>query len=220
MDASATTLVYQPLAQIHSIRLLHLEPGQFSDKIQCKLYHANLNDKPVILAVSYVWGHAAITAPIVCNGIEVGMTVNLGNALRRLRDTDAHVVIWADALCINQVDTAERSCQVGIMAEIYKGAEQVVVYLGEDTEDTAMAFLVLRRVSNLLTNEQDPHRRLEAFNIGYVKEKSCYIPPAHYQGRMALRHLYQRDYFSRIWVVQEVALSAAEPRVICGSHQT
>lgn len=220
MDASASTLVYQPLAQNHDIRLLHLEPGQFSDKVQCKLHHANLNDKPIYVALSYVWGDAAVTVDVLCNGSEVSVTVSLANALRRLREPDAPVVIWADALCINQADTAERSRQVGIMAEICKRANQVVAYLGEGTEDTAMAFSILRCVFSLFEREQDPSRRQQAFDLGYMEGVSSDIPPMDDPGWTALRNLYRSDYFSRIWVVQEVALSAAEPRVICGSHQT
>jgi len=133
MDASASPLVYQPLARSDAIRLLRLEPGQFSDKVQGTLCHANLDKNPVYVALSYVWGDPAVTAPIFCNGTEVGVTVSLANALARLRKPNASVVVWADALCINQADAAERSRQVGIMARIYKTATQVVVFLGEDT---------------------------------------------------------------------------------------
>jgi hypothetical protein len=219
MDASASPLIYQPLARSDAIRLLRLEPGQFSDKVQGTLCHANLDKKPVYIALSYVWGDPAVTAPIFCNGTEIGVTVSLANALARLRKSNASVVVWADALCINQADAAERSRQVGIMAKIYKTATQVVVFLGEDTEDTAIAFSVLGRVSSLLEHEQDPDRRLKAFNLGYLRGENPGIPPAEDPGWTALRNLYRRDYFSRIWVVQEVALSAREPRVICGSHQ-
>ncbi len=220
MGASASPRVYQPLARSDTIRLLRLEPGQFSDKIQGTLCHANLDENPVYIALSYVWGDAAVTAPIFCNGTEVSVTVSLANALARLRKSNASVVVWADALCIHQHDPTERSCQVGIMAKIYKTATQVVVFLGEDTEDTAMAFSVLGRVSSLLEHEQDPRRRREAFDLGYMRGENPGIPSAEDPGWTALRNLYRRDYFSRIWVVQEVALSARDPHVICGSHQT
>jgi hypothetical protein len=220
MDATVSTPVYRPLTRTHDLRLLHIEPGRFSDRIQCKLHHANLNDKPTYVALSYVWGNSAIIAPVLCNGTEVSVTVSLVNALRRLRQSVAPVAVWVDALCINQADTAERSRQVGIMAEIYKSANQVVVYLGEDTEDTATAFSLIRRLCLFLDSEQDPERRQRAFNLGYLEGKGSDIPPARDPGWTALRNLYQRDYFSRIWVVQEVALSPYEPRVVCGSHQT
>lgn len=219
MDASSSPLLYQPLARSDAIRLLRLEPGQSSDKVQGTLCHANLGRNPVYVALSYVWGDPAVTAPIFCNGTKVSVTVNLANGLARLRKPNASVVVWADALCINQADAAERSRQVGIMAQIYKTATQVVVCLGEDTEDTAIAFSVLGRVSSLLEHEQDPSPRLEAFNLGYVRGENPDIPPAEDPGWTALRNLYRRDYFSRIWVVQEVALSSRDPRVICGSHQ-
>lgn len=219
MDTLASTIAYQPLKQKHDIRLLHLEPGQFNDDVTCTLHHVNLADKPVYVALSYVWGDAAVTAPILCNSTKVPVTVSLANALRQLREPDGSVIVWADALCINQGDIAERSSQVGIMAEIYKNAGQVVVYLGEDTEDTAMAFALLRSVSLLVESELDPERLLQAFHRGYREGNHPIIPPAHDTHWTALVNLYRRDYFARIWVVQEVALSQAKPRVICGSHR-
>ncbi|KAK4442826.1 heterokaryon incompatibility protein-domain-containing protein [Podospora aff. communis PSN243] len=123
METSTSTVVYQPLERKFDIRLLNLEPGHFDAPIQCTLQHANLNQNPAYMALSYVWGDPAI----VCNGANLRVRVNLRNALRRLRKSEGPVVVWADALCINQADIAERSSQVRIMADIYKKASQVVV---------------------------------------------------------------------------------------------
>ena len=41
--------------------------------------------------------------------------------------------VWADAICIDQEDVAEKVVQVGMMGEIYERAEGVVVWLGPVT---------------------------------------------------------------------------------------
>jgi hypothetical protein len=47
--------------------------------------------------------------------------------------------IWADAICINQEDDAERSKQVVMMGEIYSQAKTVIVWLGEKDVHLPMA---------------------------------------------------------------------------------
>ena len=41
--------------------------------------------------------------------------------------------VWADAICIDQSNNEEKASQVTLMSEIYKRANKVMVYLGEDT---------------------------------------------------------------------------------------
>ena len=67
------------------------------------------------------------------------MTRNLATALRHVKDNwSTHFPsrllrdfrLWADALCINQADIAERGRQVLLMADIYSSAELVFAWLG------------------------------------------------------------------------------------------
>lgn len=53
------------------------------------------------------------------------MTTNPEAALCHIRHTDKAVVIWADAICINQEDNVEKSYQVSMMKDIYKDYSQV-----------------------------------------------------------------------------------------------
>lgn len=55
--------------------------------------------------------------------------------------------IWIDAICINQSDDAEKSVQVAMMADIYAGAKNVIVWLGEGTdslEEKAFMDMIIR----------------------------------------------------------------------------
>jgi hypothetical protein len=73
---------------------------------------------------------------------------NLHDALRQLRNASGgkHLLIWVDALCINQGDDGEKQEQVMKMAHIYRNAKTVCIWLGTDesesrVSDTAMQFI-------------------------------------------------------------------------------
>lgn len=121
--------VYHDLHR-NEIRLVKLLPGQWSDKICCQLYHTPLANRPSYKALSYAWGSPRATRPILVNGHQHSVTVNLECALRRLRRTDSDLILWVDALCINQKNDSERTEQVNLMHDIFAFTEEVVVYLG------------------------------------------------------------------------------------------
>jgi hypothetical protein len=50
-----------------------------------------------------------------------------------LRPQEETRIIWADDLCIDQKDSIEKTYQVRQMRSIYLNAEQVVVWMDEDT---------------------------------------------------------------------------------------
>ena len=59
------------------------------------------------------------------------ITLNLGSALRHLRNEKRPRSLWIDAICINQKDLEERGSHVSVMAGIYRCAELVLIWLGE-----------------------------------------------------------------------------------------
>lgn len=73
---------------------------------------------------------------------------NLHEALKQLRQLagDQRLMLWVDALCINQADEVEKQEQVMKMAKIYRNAKHVCIWLGSDesedrVSDTAMKFI-------------------------------------------------------------------------------
>ncbi|KAF2030897.1 HET-domain-containing protein [Setomelanomma holmii] len=74
------------------------------------------------------------------------ITPNLSDALKRLRQEDQPLLIWVDALCINQNDEVEKQEQVKKMDLIYRNAYNVCIWLGSDDpknpiSDMAMTFI-------------------------------------------------------------------------------
>lgn len=60
----------------------------------------------------------------------MSVTPNLKHALQRLRNGTEELVLWVDAICINQDDIPERNVQTANMRAIYQGSESVAVWLG------------------------------------------------------------------------------------------
>ncbi|KIM93230.1 hypothetical protein OIDMADRAFT_93592, partial [Oidiodendron maius Zn] len=67
---------------------------------------------------------------VVVNDTQLHIEPNLAIALRHLRSEVSDLVIWIDAVCINQKDPEEKSWQVGLMRRVYLQAERVLVWLG------------------------------------------------------------------------------------------
>ena len=73
------------------------------------------------------------------NSGSLSVTQNLAEALRHLRKEDDFRALWVDAICVNQQDLTERSQQVRRMADIYRSARQVLVWLGPGSADSSLA---------------------------------------------------------------------------------
>ncbi|KAG6356286.1 hypothetical protein INS49_015673 [Diaporthe citri] len=126
-------------------RLLILEPStdRFAP-VRCKLTQSFFDECGLkYTALSYVWADPPGTTPIIVNGVETQITLNLEAALRHIRQPSCAAVLWVDALCINQEDLAEKNHQVEMMREIYSGAELVVAWLGSAREDSDLAMELL-----------------------------------------------------------------------------
>jgi anaerobic selenocysteine-containing dehydrogenase len=56
--------------------------------------------------------------------------------------------LWIDAVGVDQLDMQERGSQVKRMADIYKNASRVVVWLGLGTQESAQAVQTLRSIAS------------------------------------------------------------------------
>ncbi|MCJ1381026.1 hypothetical protein MMC17_004135 [Xylographa soralifera] len=123
---------------------------------------------------------------------------NLYAALRQFCDTKRELVLWIDALCINQDNQKEKNMQVLRMAKIYRRAHNVCIWLGEGNEQSDMAIDFIPEILDLskfdtLLNDQ---RVLKHWT--------------------ALADLMRSTWFSRRRVVQEIAY-AREATLHCGN---
>lgn len=124
--------------------------------------------------------------------------------------------LWIDALCINQNDLSERNDQVSLMADIFKAAQGVVIWLGEEDEFTQDAFTVIERLSSI------PRDRWKLMPYtGFYGDGKCLadvgIEPPSLQQWLGFLAFINRPWFSRAWVVQELALCRTAT-VVCGGN--
>ncbi|KAG9233216.1 heterokaryon incompatibility protein-domain-containing protein [Amylocarpus encephaloides] len=173
-------------------------PADESTPVRCSVTHASLDHAPIYNALSYTWGDASITVPILVDEATFQATVNLEAALRHLRLKDEVVTLWVDALCINQNDVPEKNVQLSKMREIYVQAKSVIAWLGDTT----------------------PERPFEEKAMKFADDLREHLSPAnswHADLISALLRLFKRPYWSRIWIVQELA-SASNLIFVCGAE--
>jgi hypothetical protein len=84
----------------------------------------------------------------------------MSDALRAFRKPDTIVPPWADAICINQKDNDEKTCQVPLMGKIYGQASNVKTWLGEESqeEDCKMAFQLIGKLYTVSLGYKDGKR--------------------------------------------------------------
>lgn len=144
------------------------------------------------------WGSAARSAT------RIRIRNNLFRALLRLRRHGPGaqpVALWVDFMCINQADAKEKTDQLGRMVNIYRNARNVCIWLGESDSkgrsDEAMDFI--KTIMDFAVLDRHAHDKRQA--------KKWH----------ALGELMRDRWFSRRWVVQEIALSR-DATVHCGAE--
>lgn len=234
----ASSYKYQPLSSPSTqIRLLELLPGR--GIIQCRLKVTDLGEaENTYEPISYCW--KAYTREnwlgytykekrkqnkvrLRVDGANVYITENLHGALRQMRLESKARVLWADAICINQEDDKEKSTQVAMMAQIYKGGSQTLVWLGEADRRTRKAFKFLKDCADLAvettslssqTESSTPEMNPSDFNTPNVPTIFRWLPALrdHFRrerSRVSVESIVSRPYFRRTWVIQEIIKSKA-----------
>jgi ankyrin repeat protein len=212
---------YKPIdLKERSFRLLQLFKGDLGP-IQCELFHAKVYDTEDALeyeALSYTWGGSYKSHEIEVNGGNLEVTENLFKALHHLRYHHQDRILWIDAICIDQDNNKELGHQVQQMGSIYKGAEQVIIWLGQATSDTDLAFnymqtLEMQSLNYACNNWKNSDERWRFLWSNVLLSLKDVHKDARRRG---LADLLSRSWFERVWILQEVA-NARSARIICGT---
>jgi hypothetical protein len=214
------------------IRLILLSQGKASDPIHCSVKVMDIqkivDQRLKFEALSYAWGNGNYRENIYLQDFSVpkeGKSVddmmllmaqqtkprpfavrrNLYQALKQIRSEAKDVWLWVDAICINQKDNVEKSHQIPKMPDIYGHAWTVTIWIGgsddSDEAEAAMDFVPsiidLKLLDRLTAQEGSNAKTLQSW-IAFAK-------------------LLRRPWFSRRWVVQEVAF-ARRASIRCGSR--
>ncbi|RYP36060.1 hypothetical protein DL767_003532 [Monosporascus sp. MG133] len=206
------------------IRLLHLEPPSDNplELRGCLKVH-KLDAQCEYEAISYAWGdYPEFNRALFLENQVLKITGNLYAALMAYSYPDRTRVLWADAVCINQADTVEKTQQVAIMADVYSKAKTVQIWL---TLASGWATDAMNFMANLsskaeiygIGDEVDQPRWISGWpslNISDDEARNL----IHDAIKAHVDYLLFRSWFNRVWIVQEVTL-AAKLVVSCG-HST
>ncbi|PMD41869.1 hypothetical protein L207DRAFT_413323, partial [Hyaloscypha variabilis F] len=165
-------------------------------------------------AISYKWGDPNIRENIWVNGKALSVPRSSYTILSNRSSVWRPQLLWMDAICINQEDGAEKSIQVPLMKVIYTKASIVSVCLRTPSA----------------TNGANPqpsrfHELREAFYASDVVHELAYLDLKTFSGDLeiylkhaksirqprwlAFQELVRNPWFTRIWVIQEVALASS-----------
>jgi hypothetical protein len=203
-ESHTRVFIYKELDQRgNHIRLLRILPKDGksrerqvidSSEIRCELFHANLDNHPSYKALSYTWGSETDPKHAIClDGCHFEVRENLWSALNRFQAGNVAPVIWIDAICINQLSDTERNHQVAKMKMIYEQATEVVVWLGESYDNSDLAFQLVEELYDHRESTIWITERFSKADIGGIL--------------LSLGMLLDRDYWWRIWVVQELTVA-------------
>lgn len=219
--------VYQPIDGVHALRMLRICPTAPGKPIHIEILHHNLSDLKHCKVLSYEWGQSPERHTFICQNGCLRVTTNLLHLLLRLRASGEMGLLWIDAICINQDDIAERGQQVALMRDIYQQASMVLIWLGDAIERTEEAFDTLRKLEDVfdgIPRDLLPADWAQRVPFGHYKA------PKDIRGGQKLTELaegaswpavldiFQRSYFTRVWILQEVVLSSYAI-VMCGTKQ-
>ncbi|KAI1330163.1 HET-domain-containing protein [Xylariaceae sp. FL0255] len=180
---------------------------------------------PQYQALSYTWGEPRFSRSLYVLGEEDGergeggrggegsvinITENLYSALHSLRKKHDILVLWVDAVCINQNDILERNSQVGSMFQTYTRAANVLVWLGPDdrSHNGRLCFEAFQDLASRIDDVPGNNDLAAASSWRkrlIINEKVSHLLSSLYE--TVLAPLLNRSWFLRRWIVQEVVLA-------------
>lgn len=175
--------------------------AQSSDQpVECIMSDASTRSQ--YLAVSYAWGPETDPCAISIGSDstslmnqEIEIRQNLSQFLRVASRLYPETALWVDALCINQRNVRERNHQVQQMGLVYSSAKRVLIWLG--------------------TGDPDCEYTMATIASGQNPRPQC-LGDNHKQFWPGLHKICTHDYWTRLWIAQEVLL-AQEIAIVYGN---
>lgn len=193
-SAVINSRAYAPIPKGCDIRLVQINPGCDQEPLECSLIPGVITFSQYE-ALSYAWGNTDLVMPIKLDGSTFMVTKSLEFALRHLRMRDRWRILWIDAICINQTDIKERTSQVQYMRQVYEHATSVVVWLEDAPHD----------IDKL---------------IAFADSEAVASDDVNWSVGVVLDELGTRDWWQRIWVIQEITVSRNAVVYCAGKYGT
>lgn len=223
--ASASDTIYARRPMLHTlpeIRLLKIHQQREDAQPRCSTVFwtfplsASIYHFSPYYTLSYRWSSPTPGTFLNVDGIDMNVSDDLILALRmalRQVPAGAPLVIWVDAICINQNSDLERGFQVNIMNHIYSASRGSFIWLGPDEDGSGKAMDLIAEVAR----EHDSwfERLTQTRQFTRPLPVPLELSQPH---RNALAPLLSRSYWERLWIVQEVLLSP-QKLILCGDRR-
>lgn len=190
-----------PTTQIRLLRVTHQAGKNLpsANKYKYDLETANVSQLAftAYIALSYTWGEARTDTDIHLIEIDdqpLWIRTNLFHFLSSVTESGIHLPIYIDAICLDQGNDTEKCHQVQLMSQIYANANTVLAWVGVPHADQHGHLDALSR-------------RLETHDAAESQWDVSEI--------IGLSYLCSRQFWRRLWVVQELLL-AENIIVVCG----
>ncbi|GAW26105.1 putative heterokaryon incompatibility protein [Rosellinia necatrix] len=138
----------------HGFNLIELQLSLDPTKpIRCRRLVTSLDrdEQPVYDVLSYAQDTPEQTKRILLDGAPMAIQKTLESALRHLRLPDTRRLLWVDVLCVTG---QEPLSWVSEMPRIYATARQVLVWLGNESNASAIAFTFLKGLAMVPIDRQ------------------------------------------------------------------
>ncbi|KAI1199330.1 heterokaryon incompatibility protein-domain-containing protein [Nemania serpens] len=218
---------YGSLEEDGMIRLLEVVPD---NPLRVRVIHTRLRDALRYAALSYTWGENIFDHDLLIEDQVLHITKNLSDALIELTPfiIQQGLLLWVDAVCINQEDLDERGRQVSIMDKIYKSSDTVLAWLGKSTDQSDLAMNSISEWRHVTTAlKPADNESWETFRSAFDKANADGLDlcgpagSASAQAWLAILSLWGRSWWRRAWIVQEAtALPNQRTVICCGNRKT
>jgi len=208
------------------IRLLVFEPQALEGPLYCSMILwdieiSNLEGEALqglYHTLSYRWNESGESTTLVVDGHNVEISFDLDLALRSILKSQSlnasqdRLILWVDAVCINQKDDRERTQQVAVMSHIYSCCRICLIWLGPMTDDSGCALDLMESVFEACKASQD-HDDPDSSSLWRTLRMIEIQERQHF----AIEAFFSRPFWERLWIVQEILLSR-EKLVFCGER--
>jgi hypothetical protein len=147
--------------------------------------------------ISYCWGmDRRLNYSVLVSGKELFITKNAYEILHARSSYFRERLMWIDGLCIDQTKGAsEKPSQLRLMGEIYRLSSRTIVWLGYSTNSLGVVDIL---------HQIELARRW--YGLGGRQMNNRFSKRTEARGMQALIDLLSHPWFTRMWVIQEVAV--------------
>ena len=176
-------------------RILSLAPGGQKDEVVVSFLPAAVGNPPSYTAISHLWGggqQSSVKISLLDTHHKshfVYIRGNLYAALQNLRHRFRPTLLWVDALCVDRSSPEDTNNNMAMKRFIFRNAQNVCFWLSDKDPNFKAAFnfiphiLDIAGIDKLLQNKESV------------------------AGWVAFVALLRNPIFSRLWLIQELALA-------------